>query len=95
MFHHLPAQEKEPTLREARCVLKPGRSLHMLDFVGSEDAYGFVARLIHSARRLQDNSEGRVIDLMRRAGFAEAKSTGRRAMLFGRRGYYAAAAPAS
>jgi hypothetical protein len=32
---------------------------------------------------------------MRRAGFAEAKSTGLRAMLFGRIGYYVAVAPAS
>jgi ubiquinone/menaquinone biosynthesis C-methylase UbiE len=95
MFHHLPAEEKEPTLREARRVLKSGGSLHMLDFAGPEEAHGFVMRLIHSAHRLQDNSEGRVLDLMRRAGFAEAKNTGRRAMLFGRIAYYVAVAPAS
>jgi len=52
---------------------------------------GHVARLIHSAHRLQDNSEARVLDLMRHAGFMEVRSTGRRAMLFGRIGYYAAA----
>jgi ubiquinone/menaquinone biosynthesis C-methylase UbiE len=93
MFHHLPAEEKEPTLRDVRRVLKSGGSLHMLDFGGPEDAHGFVMRLIHSAHRLQDNSEERVLDLMRRAGFVKAKNTGRRAMLFGRIAYYVAVAP--
>jgi ubiquinone/menaquinone biosynthesis C-methylase UbiE len=95
MFHHLPAEEKEPTLREVRRVLKPGGSFHMLDFGGPENAHGFVTRLIHSAHRLQDNSEERVLDLMRRAGFVEAKSTGHRAMLLGRIAYYVAVASPS
>jgi ubiquinone/menaquinone biosynthesis C-methylase UbiE len=95
VFHHLPPEEKEPTLREVRRVLKSGGSLHMLDFGGPENAHGYVTRLIHSARRLQDNSEGRVLDLMKRAGFAQVKSRGHRAMLLGRIAYYTAVASAA
>jgi ubiquinone/menaquinone biosynthesis C-methylase UbiE len=36
MFHHLPADEKESTLRSIRRVLKPGGSFHLLDFEGPE-----------------------------------------------------------
>jgi ubiquinone/menaquinone biosynthesis C-methylase UbiE len=36
MFHHLEPGKKESTLCEVRRVLKPGGSLHMLDFGGSE-----------------------------------------------------------
>src|SRR5438046_2380861 len=34
MFHHLSAEEKGPTLREIRRVLRPGGFLHLLDFGG-------------------------------------------------------------
>jgi ubiquinone/menaquinone biosynthesis C-methylase UbiE len=94
MFHHLPTDEKELTLREVRRVLKPRGAFQMLDFGGPDDAHGFVTRLIHSAHRLQDNSEGHVLELMRQAGFAEAKNTGHRTMLGGRIAYYRAAVSA-
>jgi len=91
MFHHLPADEKGKMLREARRVLKPGGEFHMLDFQGSEDAgRGFLARLLHGRAGLRDNSENRVLNLMQQAGFADAKKTGCRRMLFARTAYYRA-----
>jgi ubiquinone/menaquinone biosynthesis C-methylase UbiE len=91
MFHHLPAEEKEPTLREARRVLKAGGEFHMLDFEGPEDsAHGFMAHFFHSSDRLKGNSEGRVINSMRHAGFADPRKVGRRTMLFGGVAYYRA-----
>jgi ubiquinone/menaquinone biosynthesis C-methylase UbiE len=91
MFHHLPADEKAKTLREARRVLRLGGEFHLLDFEGSEDgAHGFLTHLLHSRERLRDNSEGRVLSLMKQAGFAEAKKVGRRAMLFARAAYFRA-----
>jgi SAM-dependent methyltransferase len=96
MFHHLPAEEKKPTLSEVRRVLEPGGSFHMLDLAGLEaGAHGFLTRFFHSHENLKDNAEDHILSLMTQAGFAEVKNVGRGAMLFGRIAYYAAVAPAS
>lgn len=93
MFHHLPPNEKGRMLRAVQRVLKPGGEFHMLDFEGPEDgAHGFLANLIHSTDRLEDNSENRLLSLMTQAGLADPKKVGRRAMLFGRIAYYRATA---
>lgn len=94
MFHHLSLEDKERTLRAARRVLKPGGEFHMVDFVGAQDVHGFLNRLLHSRERLKDNSERRIGDLIRQAGFADLEIPGHRAMLFGlgRVAYYKAAA---
>ena len=93
MFHHLPEDEKVKMLSEARRVLKADGELDMLDFEGPEDkSHSFFAHLLHSNERLKDNSEGAVVSLMRRCGFADARKVGRRAMLFGGAAYYRARA---
>jgi len=91
MFHHLPLDEKGKTLRAVRRVLKAGGEFYMLDFEGREDgAHGFLARLLHSSDRMKDNSESRVLSVMRQAGFADPKKVGRRRMLLGGVAYYRA-----
>jgi ubiquinone/menaquinone biosynthesis C-methylase UbiE len=93
MFHHVPTDEKGKTLRAIRRVLKPGGEFHMLDFEGPEKgAHGLLSRLLHSAKRLKDNSESRVLHFMTEAGFAEPKKVGHRAMFFGHIAYYRAIA---
>lgn len=91
MFHHLPPDEKSKTLHSVRRVLKPAGEFHMVDFEGPEDgSHGFLAHLLHSNHRLEDNSERRVLSLLGQSGFSDSKKTGRRSMLFGGVGYYRA-----
>jgi ubiquinone/menaquinone biosynthesis C-methylase UbiE len=91
MFHHVPTGEKDKTLREIRRTLRPGGEFHMLDFEGLERGpHSVLRRLLHSADRLKDNSESRVLHFLREAGFSESKTVGHREMFFGNIAYYRA-----
>lgn len=93
MFHHLTLEVKTNTLREARRVLKPGGSLHLLDFGGATvRGDGLIARLLHRRELLQDNTGDRIPTLMREAGFTAATELAHRSTLFGRIAYYRATA---
>jgi ubiquinone/menaquinone biosynthesis C-methylase UbiE len=91
MFHHLPPDEKGKTLRAVRRVLKPGGGFHMLDFEGPDSgSHGVLAHLLHSSKRLRENSESTVLSLMRQSGFADPQKIHRQAMLFGHIAYFRA-----
>ncbi|HEX6729633.1 MAG TPA: class I SAM-dependent methyltransferase [Pyrinomonadaceae bacterium] len=97
MFHHLEAEDREKTLTEVSRVLKPGGSFHLLDFAGdghgSHESHGLrslLGRLFHSSDRLKDNSDARILELVRRAGFKNAEKVKEGKMFFGllRTAYY-------
>ena len=90
MFHHLPTDVREKTLREVCRVLAPGGSLLLVDFEPS-DSKGLVARHLGSDH-LKENSESRLLGLMQRAGFTRPMRLTGGAMLFGllRFGHYEA-----
>lgn len=95
MFHHLPTDEKEKTVREVRRVLKSGGRFALLDFEASEGSKHRFSHLLHSHAHLKDNSESRILSLLTRAGFADVHKIGERAVLFGlgRVGYYQGSVP--
>jgi ubiquinone/menaquinone biosynthesis C-methylase UbiE len=84
MLHHLEDQDRERMLREVLRVLKPAGTFHLLDFAGGEDrARGRWGRLIDSHAHLEANSEQRILQLMRHAGFMNAAKVKDGSMLFG------------
>jgi len=96
MLHHLETAEKESTLREVRRVLKPGARFHLLDFATPDsNSAGRLSHWVHSSHRLKDNSDERMVSLMRQAGLSDPKRIADRTLLVGHIAYYQASAPTS
>jgi len=95
MFHHLPQNAKLATLCEVRRVLKPGGSLHLLDFVEpGRHSHNPLARWLHASERMEDNTQERILSWMGAAGLLDPCPVAFDERLFGRIVYYRASAPA-
>src|SRR5213593_2072061 len=94
MFHHLKRDEKEQSLHEIRRVLRPGGSLHLLDFGGAhDDSGGFLAHLLHRSEHVRNNSGEMILTLMRQAGLDDPTEVAHQRTIFGRIIYYRASQP--
>ncbi len=77
VLHHLTREVRERTLAEARRVLAPGGSLHVLDFGPPSSRFSRVlSLLLHNGAELEDNLAGRFPAQMLGAGFAAASEVG-------------------
>ena len=96
MFHHLPAAERESALREVRRVLKPTGRFHLVDFSTPEShTSGRLSTWLHSGHRLKDNTDERILGVMRRAGLLDPRRLEARHLLVGHIAYFQASVPAS
>jgi ubiquinone/menaquinone biosynthesis C-methylase UbiE len=85
MFHHLPHDTKLTTMREVRRVLKPGGSLHLLDFEQEGPrSHNPLARWLHSSERMQDNGREQILGWMRDSGFIEPRVVDSDQPIFGK-----------
>jgi ubiquinone/menaquinone biosynthesis C-methylase UbiE len=76
VLHHLTREEKLATFRDVRRVLRPGGSLHVLDFGPPHGRLDrMLMHLIHHGDRMDDNVAGKLPALMQEAGLVEARES--------------------
>src|SRR5262249_17731511 len=84
MFHHLGGSDKARMLGEVRRVLKPGGSLHLLDFWPPEATrQGYFARWVRAGPLFRDNPEARSAALATAAGLEGPRRVSRGAAVLG------------
>lgn len=99
VLHHLSREDKCRALAEVRRVLRPGGTLHLLDWGKAQDPLMRVAflsvQLLDGFATTTDNVQGALVPLMEQAGFLGVTETHRRRTVFGTLSLYRAEAPSA
>lgn len=97
VFHHLATDAKRRTLEAVRTLLEPGGELHVADWGRAQDPLMRLAflgvQVLDGFANTTDNVRGRLVPLMREAGFAQVAEPYRGRTLFGTLSLYCAVAP--
>ena len=98
VLHHLSPENKRRALLHVAALLRPGGELHVADWGAPHDALMRAAflgvQLLDGFETTRDNVRGRIVPLMREAGFAAARETHRERSVFGTLSLYRAETPA-
>lgn len=93
-FHHLSSMAKVAALRAIHDVLRPGGTLHVLDFdkpaTAAAKAVFSLLRVFDGIDNTRDNARGLLPHRMREAGFSDVVELGRARTLVGTLSYWRA-----
>ncbi len=94
VFHHLSTEDKRRTLSKVRKLLKPGGELHIADWGEARNRLMRLAflgvQLLDGFETTSDNVQGRLIPLMKEAGFMYVQETHHEMTVFGTLSLYRA-----
>lgn len=91
MLHHLDEDTKKATVAEVVRVLRPGGSLHLVDFTGEvHGVHGFLARRMQKQGHVADG----IPQLLSGAGLTSVDATTQQQRVMGGVAYYRATRPA-
>ena len=97
VLHHLTTDNKRRTLAKVREVLRPGGELHVADWGKPHNALMWLASLgiwwLDGAETTADNLNGRLVRLMKEAGFSRVAETHQEMTIFGTLSLYRAVVP--
>jgi ubiquinone/menaquinone biosynthesis C-methylase UbiE len=94
MIHHLASDPKREAFRDVKRLLRAGGRFHVLDFGPPRGVLDrLLAAVLHHGEQLRDNLDGRLLEWLREAGFADAREVESHRTAFGRVALYSGRAP--